>query len=302
MQGRAYRQLITPNTSDGYSAWDVDNDLLPYLKRCILFYRRKHVREIQEKRRTARDLEIIDHLEKEIQSTGMFDDEKWFKETLPIRQPRLTDYITLQHAESVLADLSRGGALMHLPKLPKQVYHEKFGILAPSSSLASEMDYWRTQCELREVGLALAYFDIDNFKKEFNCHTETVVDRNCLPVILAAVEAHVFFHGRAYHVGGDEFIVLLPNTDKEHAIEFMDRLRSRLPMLPFVGVPAVARISIGICHVQADCPLTDAEIEQKANDAKQYAKNQGGKDCIVTYRGERYTKDELEVVRPRKGP
>jgi diguanylate cyclase (GGDEF)-like protein len=252
---------------------------------------------MQARMATATDLEIISNLEKQIEGTGIFDNERWFIETSPVRTPRLTDYVTLKHAEKVWAADALFGR--DRPKRPKKRFDDKFGILAPPSSLHPEFDYWRHECELREVGLALCYFDIDNFKAHFNVHTETLVDRNCLPVLLRAVEAHVFHHGQAYHIGGDEFIILLPNTDKQSAVDFMDRLRLKLPQLKFVGIPSTAHISVGICHVSPECPLTNAEIEQKANDAKRHAKTAAGKNCIVTYRGDAYTEAELERIRPR---
>jgi diguanylate cyclase (GGDEF)-like protein len=155
---------------------------------------------------------------------------------------------------------------------------------------------------LREVGLALAYFDIDNFKRDFNePYTETVIDKVCLPKIMRAIEAHCFYHGLAYSEGGDEFIVLLPNTDKDHAIDFMDRLRIQLPELEFPLVASEVTVSIGVCHIEPNAPLTDAEVRQAANEAKKYAKKKGGKNCIVTYEGDEYTPEELVKVRPSLG-
>jgi diguanylate cyclase (GGDEF)-like protein len=228
-------------------------------------------------------------------ATDMFQNDEWFQNTAPARAPRLSDFMTLGRAEEILTS-GLYGAKKNTP--PEKLIDSKFGILGPSSSVAPELEYWRDQCDLREVGLALAYFDIDNFKTQFNSHTETVVDRFCLPVIMRAIEAHTFYHGAAFHEGGDEFIILLPNVEKESAVVFMDRLRLKLPALEFTGVPAQARVSIGLCHIPPDCPLTDAEVRLKANEAKRHAKNQGGKDCIVTYRAEKYTPDELVVVRP----
>jgi diguanylate cyclase (GGDEF)-like protein len=150
------------------------------------------------------------------------------------------------------------------------------------------------------VGLALAYFDIDNFKRDFNTpYTETAVDRDCLPVIMQAIEAHVFKHGSSIHEGGDEFVILMPNATKEYAIAFMDELRCKQPTLLFRNIKARVTISIGLCHVEADCFLTDLEIRMKANAAKKYAKEQGGKNCIATYAGEEYSESQLHKVRPK---
>ena len=47
--------------------------------------------------------------------------------------------------------------------------------------------------------------------------------RSAMIAFLRTVESHVFCHGAAYHEGGDEFIVLMPNATKESAIDFMER-------------------------------------------------------------------------------
>jgi hypothetical protein len=57
-----------------------------------------------------------------------------------------------------------------------------------------------------------------------------------------------------------------------------------------------ARISIGLCHVDSDCPYTDAEIRLRANLAKKEAKTRGGKDCIVACCPDKHT--ELKIVKP----
>lgn len=273
----------------------VSADLLPYLKRCVLYYRRKHVAAMQTKLAHAVDLSLIASYEQSIKAVDACIGDHWFIETDPIRMPRLTDFVTLRYAEQLIERYGVGPG-QQATKSPAKEYDDKFGILSPASRLHPVLKYWREQCDLREVGLALAYFDIDNFKRDFNSFTETVVDRNCLPVILRAVEAHCFYHAEAFHVGGDEIIVLLPNVDKQHAVDFMDRLRLHLPTLTYVGVPSKAHISVGVCHVPPDCWLTDAEIEQKANDAKSYAKKEGGKNCVVTYQGKWYYQNELEVA------
>jgi diguanylate cyclase (GGDEF)-like protein len=273
----------------------VDNDLLPLIKRAILMHRRKQVQLIQARMKNATDLETLGKLANQVQYHDMFNDLQWFQDTQPVRLPRLTDYFTLKRAEEIIEMPPTAPGT----KQPKKTYADKFPILWSSSSVDPELEYWRNQCDLREVGLALAYFDIDNFKQDFNTpYTETVIDRNCLPVILRAIEAHAFIRGFAYHEGGDEFIILLPNISKEEAVAFMDRLRLKLPTLKFVGVDAKTNISVGICHIAPDCPLTDTEVRRKGNDAKKYAKEKGGKNCIATYTGERYVEGELAVVAP----
>jgi hypothetical protein len=103
----------------------------------------------------------------------------------------------------------------------------------------------------------------------------------------------LFWEGEEKH-GSDTRIINAESVGDEIHLFY----REKLPKLTFVGIPSQARISTGICHISPDCPLTNAEIEQKANDAKRYAKTKGGKNCIVTFKADKYVDAELEVVRP----
>ena len=70
--------------------------------------------------------------------------------------------------------------------------------------------------------------------------------------------------------------------------------------MTFPGIDSKATISVGICHVGPDSILTDSEIKQHANAAKVYAKKKAGKNCIVTFRGEKNLEDDLEIVKPNE--
>jgi len=280
--------------------YDVSNQLLPVAKCVLLIYRRHLVADTEKSIEMVSSLEVRDNLEKVIEETEMFNNEEWFSQTEPIKTPRLTDYLTLKRVEKILRLGTISGAMAGRA-FPVKQYDNKFGVLASPSTLASDLAYWRQQSELRNVGLALAYFDIDDFKERFNTpYNETIVDRQCLPVIARAIETHAFSHAIAYHEGGDEFILLMPNTTKDSAINFMDALRIKMPNLSFPGIESKAHISVGICHVGPDSILTDAEIKQYANVAKTHAKKESGKDCVVTYKGSKYTEDELVTVKPKE--
>src|SRR5262249_19313554 len=155
---------------------------------------------------------------------------------------------------------------------------------------------YRAQCEPRGVQLAFALIDIDEFKRKFNePYTEVRVDQDVLPHFLAAVEGHVFCHGHAYHEGGDEFIVLTPSVTREAAVFFLNEPRAKLAALKYRGIDQTTTVSVGLCVVGPDCPLTDLELKERANLAKKHAKV-SGRNLIATFKGGRMTPEELEVV------
>ena len=116
---------------------------------------------------------------------------------------------------------------------------------------------------------------------------------------MQTIEAHVYHHGFAYRQGGDEYLILLPSLSKSLAIALLDELRCRLAELKYPDIEGSTTASIGVCTVEPDCPLTDRELRERANQAKKFAKDQG-KNCIATYDGPRFVPQELRVVRPER--
>ena len=89
---------------------------------------------------------------------------------------------------------------------------------------------------------------------------------------MQAIEAHVFHHGYAYRQGGDEYLTLLPSMSAPLAVAFVDELRRKLADLAYPDIAEKTTASIGLCIVDSDCPLTDRELLDRANRAKQFAK------------------------------
>ena len=80
------------------------------------------------------------------------------------------------------------------------------------------------------------------------------------------------------------------------SVSFLDELRVKLAGLSYPDITEKTTVSIGLCIADAVCPLTDRELLDRANRAKQFAK-QNGKNCIATYAGTRIIDSELHVVK-----
>jgi diguanylate cyclase (GGDEF)-like protein len=140
------------------------------------------------------------------------------------------------------------------------------------------------------------YLDIDDFKRFNSTYSETIVDVVVLPRFMKALESSTFGKGHAYREGGDEYVLLLPNAGPS-VLQDLDNLRQRVANLAYRGVDLRTQVSIGLCIIGPDCYLTDAEVKQKANLAKEFAK-QSGKNCIATYSDESFEADGLSIVSP----
>ena len=78
--------------------------------------------------------------------------------------------------------------------------------------------------------------------------------------------------------GGEEFAILLSQTNQQHAIGVAEKLRRLIETWQFPGVPRPVTISAGV----ATCPDHGVTRDQlvKAADAGLYAAKQAGRNCV----------------------
>jgi len=269
-------------------------DRAQLFKQVVLIYRRWRAAETERYSERTFHLELTGTVQQEIKALDALVNEEWFQRIEALALPRLKDFLPVQFIESALVN--------QVPLLPRQ-YDEKFHILQAPNLFLPDLAYFRAKCDIRNTLLAVAFLDIDDFKSFNSDHGDTKVDRNLLPRFMQAIEAHIFHHGYAYRQGGDEYLILVPSLSRPMAIAFLEELRSKLAKLQYPEILTRTTVSIGLCVVEADCSLTDRELRDRASQAKQFAKEHG-KNCIATFRGPRFTADELTVVSPseRTGP
>jgi diguanylate cyclase (GGDEF)-like protein len=84
--------------------------------------------------------------------------------------------------------------------------------------------------------------------------------------------------------GGDEFIVLLPETPLQGALEVAERIRTAISGTPLAleGKSVVSSVSIGVACFPEDGRSLDA-LAARADRALYQAK-QKGRNCVMRYR------------------
>ena len=92
---------------------------------------------------------------------------------------------------------------------------------------------------------------------------------------------------------GFEYMLLLPNTERDTAFSFLKCFQRKLSDLTFASAGDSLTVSIGLCTAGPDSALTDRELQERATQAKLTAKV-GGKNCIAWIDG-----DLLSGVNPR---
>jgi len=134
--------------------------------------------------------------------------------------------------------------------------------------------------------LSLIYFDLDHFKvvnDDFgHAAGDSVLAGIGLAVAGSVRESEVF--GR---LGGEEFALLLPHTDRRGAIEVAERLRSILSGLPFEpdGRSHPISASFGVATLDLETQDIDALLDHA--DAAMYEAKAAGRNRVVAWRNGR---------------
>ncbi|MGY2233601.1 GGDEF domain-containing protein [Pseudomonas gingeri] len=124
--------------------------------------------------------------------------------------------------------------------------------------------------------LAVAMVDIDHFKQINDEHGHLAGDEvicHCVNHLTQRIR-HSDSIGR---YGGEEFLLLLPDTGPEGAVAVLDELRTSLAESPahYAGSTIALRISMGVCCVVPDAGDTTATLLARADAALYEAKGSG---------------------------
>lgn len=123
---------------------------------------------------------------------------------------------------------------------------------------------------------ALLLIDIDQFKP-INDRLGHAAGDSVLRNVVALIGARVRRLDRLFRIGGDEFLLLLPDTDHAAALSLAEDLRSRIAASAIAGTPPVT-VSIGAAMLrpgqQIDAWMHDADAALYR--AKQQGRNRVG--------------------------
>lgn len=153
-----------------------------------------------------------------------------------------------------------------------------------------------SDCKLLKQPLTLAFLDLDDFKKYNDRNGHLQGDRLLAffgKLLQQAVEGTNFTVAR---YGGEEFAILMPNTVKEDAYAFLNRLRKEVNDTYFEGVEHIPyrclSFSCGIAEMEKDMHESD-ELIHRADQALYYAKAQG-KNNVQLYDKHNMCLDEIK--------
>lgn len=156
--------------------------------------------------------------------------------------------------------------------------------LKNSKALQEHMDLWLSEYPQRKI--AAIAIDIDNFRHFNNSYGHLVGDV-ILTKIARKISHYVSESGVPVRVGGEEFLILLPDVDLHTANEVAEQVRQGVEKMKFVSsrskraLPSVT-ISLGIASYR-DSELLEHFVD-RADNALNHAKS-AGRNRVISEMG-----------------
>ncbi|HEY5803853.1 MAG TPA: sensor domain-containing diguanylate cyclase [Lysobacter sp.] len=175
-----------------------------------------------------------------------------------------------QRLEDARADLQRRNDL-----LEHSATHDALTGLLNRAALAQLRDNPEAMLQLQQTPYTLMLLDVDHFKDVNDRHGHLLGDR-ALRAVADAVAASIRQRDVAVRYGGEEFLILLPDTRLASAAQVAERIRQRLAQ---AALPFALTVSIGLA---AGEPTRDwsEQVFDRADQALYRAKARG-RNCVV---------------------
>jgi diguanylate cyclase (GGDEF)-like protein/PAS domain S-box-containing protein len=145
------------------------------------------------------------------------------------------------------------------------------------------------QARRQASALSIVMFDIDHFKRINDNHGHIAGDR-VLVAVSQAVRNEMRLGDTFARVGGEEFVLLLPQSDAEQAQQVAERLRRMVEELEVkAGADLVLRItsSFGVATLSQVVDGVDALY--LAADTAMYQAKDAGRNCVVAFKTPTYS-------------
>jgi diguanylate cyclase (GGDEF)-like protein len=134
------------------------------------------------------------------------------------------------------------------------------------------------QSSRSQLPLAAVLCDLDNFKQINDVYGHDKGDQ-ALAAASAALRSSLRESDLVGRYGGEEFLILLPDTPLDGALVLAEKLRSELALVNVPGVDRAITASFGVACFPDDAP--DGEMLVRMADRALYAAKAGGRNCVV---------------------
>lgn len=162
-------------------------------------------------------------------------------------------------------------------KLLKDVLTDAYSRYYLNLRIAEELERYRRN----GISFSIAFIDMDQYKSINDQYGHQTGD-HILRELVSHLSSNIRKCDSIYRYGGEEFVILLPDTTEENAYMVIDRLRCEFSNEPiFVGGKAInVTFSAGIKQV-GDVSDSADELINDADHAMYYAKKSGRNKVVI---------------------
>jgi two-component system cell cycle response regulator len=128
------------------------------------------------------------------------------------------------------------------------------------------------------TAVSLIMLDIDHFKKVNDYYGHQAGD-TVLKEVSTVITKSIREIDTASRFGGEEFMVILPNTEKENAKVGAERMREKISQHAFPEVEGPITVSIGVAGLP-DAAIANEDRLIRCADYALYRAKQNGRNCI----------------------
>ena len=152
--------------------------------------------------------------------------------------------------------------------------------------LETILDRELARCKRHDNELSLLFLDIDDFKTVNDQYGHVAGDK-CLAKVAHIIKDSIRTEDTAVRYGGEEIVVIFPQTSKEDALAIAERIRTQISMTEFGNQnhPYQVTVSGGLVTFPMD-GRDCAQLLERA-DAAMYQAKGAGKNTIVVYSHEK---------------
>lgn len=146
------------------------------------------------------------------------------------------------------------------------------------NKLTEEME----RAERYKTELNLIMIDLDHFKNINDTYGHVTGD-NVLIKVAGTIRQQVRSFDIAARFGGEEFAIILPETEKVDAVRVAERLRKTIEALSFTASRRhfSVTVSLGVAHFLHSANITEDMFIEQADKALYYAKEHGRNQVAV---------------------
>lgn len=132
------------------------------------------------------------------------------------------------------------------------------------------------QARFNSTAISFIIGDLDHFKQINDTHGHELGDR-ALEAVGRTLRAHLRAYDLAYRLGGEEFLIVLPGTDRKGALFVAERLRGAIAGITDFQVPLTMSFGVGSTKGES---FDYRELLRRTDNAL-YCAKANGRNCVI---------------------